>query len=129
FAHYKNPNSMKKFILLFLLLFISLPTRTISAEGNPLVTIKLQNYIQNSTELTFRVEGSFSTLSPTLFIKEGVKYTLFVQDGNLYIQGDMKKKFPLQQDFILIPEDINEKHLVYINDRPYMGAMVFTIEK
>ncbi len=120
---------MKKFLQLFLILCLSVQASFVSADGNPMVTIKLQNYIQNQTELTFRVEGSFSTLSPTLSIKEGVNYTLLVQDGNLFIQEGKKKKYPLQHDFILIPEAIQEGHLVYINDRPYMGAMRFTLEK
>ncbi|MRG85607.1 SpoIID/LytB domain-containing protein [Salinibacillus xinjiangensis] len=91
-----------------------------------MVSVKLVNYIQNTSEMNIKLKGDYLTLSPTLKLKEGVKYKLIVKQGELYIKDSSgRKKIP--GSFTLIPESYDQ-NLIYINDRPYQGAMDFTIE-
>ncbi len=114
-------------ILLFFL--VACMSSVIHAEepDEKMITVKLKNYLKDTDELQLQIKGSYQTLSPTFSLKEGVNYTLFVKKGKLYI-SDAKEFFKLHGDFILIPSAIDEEHLIYINDRPYMGAMTFTVE-
>ncbi|MUK90282.1 SpoIID/LytB domain-containing protein [Ornithinibacillus sp. L9] len=119
---------MKKNILLLTTLFLFMFPNVLQADE--MVTVKLVNYVGEATELEFKLNREFFSFDPTLQLQEGVTYTLSVQKGSLYLQENNKReKQKLNGPFILIPEKYNEEHQIYIDDRPYLGAMEFTIEK
>ncbi|WP_236686947.1 SpoIID/LytB domain-containing protein [Ornithinibacillus contaminans] len=97
-------------------------------HAEQMVTVKLLNYVGNTNEVTIKIEGDFFTLDQTLNIEEGVKYRLFLEKGNLYIKQKGQKKQKITGGLILVPKSYDTSHLIYINDRPYLGAMEFTIE-
>jgi stage II sporulation protein D len=96
--------------------------------GEKMVHVKLVNYINNTDELSIRVKGKYFTLSPILSIEEGVNYTLKVKRGEFSLREENGKEYNIINELWLIPENIDEKHLVYINERPYQGAFQFIVE-
>ncbi len=96
--------------------------------ADELITVKLRNYIGNTSELSLRLKGEYLTLDPALNLKEGNEYTLLVKGKKLVLKQG-KSKIKVDKPFILYPKSYDEEHLVYINDRPYMGAVEFHIEE
>lgn len=92
-----------------------------------MVTVKLVNYIGDTNELDLALKGEFYTLDPALSLKEGVNYQLKVNDGSIRIEGE-EKTFHINESFALIPKTYDENHVIYINDRPYLGSVEFQIE-
>ncbi|WP_412975255.1 SpoIID/LytB domain-containing protein [Ornithinibacillus sp. 179-J 7C1 HS] len=118
---------MRYITLLFTTIFCIILPATISAEH--MVTVKLVNYIGNTDELTIEVKGEFFSLDPTLHIEEGVKYTLQLKKGELYLKQEGKKKQNLHGSFVLIPNTYDRNHVIYVNERPYLGALEFVMEE
>ncbi|WP_343840640.1 SpoIID/LytB domain-containing protein [Salinibacillus aidingensis] len=107
------------------LIVICVPLTT--AAGEDMVSVKLVNFIDNPKKLHIQVQGEYRTLSPFFRLEKGGNYTLFVKKGKLYLK-DKDGKHKLPDTITLIPESY-EENLLYINDRPYQGAMEFTVEK
>lgn len=116
-----------KYILFCLILIPTLVTPGL-CRAESMINVKLVNYIQSPSELEVKVKGDYFTLDPTLTINEGVNYKVSVEQEQLYLE-DVNKKIRLQgNSFLLIPSEYNKNHRIYINGRPYLGAMEFTIE-
>ncbi|WP_413362465.1 SpoIID/LytB domain-containing protein [Robertmurraya sp. 2P01SA] len=93
-----------------------------------MISVRLRNYIGNTSELSLRLQGEHLTLDPALNLMEGNEYKLSIKGKKLFLhQG--KSKMRVAKPFILYPKEYDEEHLVYINDRPYMGAIEFQIEE
>jgi stage II sporulation protein D len=109
---------------LLLLIYVFIPTTSLAEE---MVTVKLINYIKDTHSLTISMKGNYTSLSPTLTLEEGVDYSLTVKKGEFYLstEGEQVK---IPGNFSLIPETYSEQQLIYINDRPYLGAIEFTVE-
>lgn len=114
---------LKPFILIILLL-----TCANDAVAEELITVKLKNYLGDTSQIRLRLKGEYFTLDPTLNLTEGVDYTLFIQGKKLILQHG-KEKMTVTKPFILTPKGYDEEHLLYIDDRPYMGAFEFQIDK
>lgn len=99
-------------------------TKTSAEE---LVTIKLKNYIGDPTELHVTLKGKYRTLDPAFTLKEGMTYTFSTKSGTLWIHGK-EEEYRINGSLILIPERYDQEHQIYINNRPYLGAMEFSIE-
>ncbi|MEN2766652.1 SpoIID/LytB domain-containing protein [Ornithinibacillus xuwenensis] len=112
------------FLVTFLVLLL-IPT-FVSAEN--MVTVKLVNYVGSTDELSIEIKGEYFTLDPTLSIQEGVKYQLLLENGNLYVKQKGEKKQEIRGGLILVPQTYDYEHIVYVNDRPYLGAMEFVVE-
>ncbi|QDP39488.1 SpoIID/LytB domain-containing protein [Radiobacillus deserti] len=117
---------MKNLLLLLSTILICLFPITIHAEN--MMTVKLTNYIENPSKLKIEFKGDYKSLDPTLTIKEGVAYQLTMKKGSLVLKGK-KEKHTFQDSLILIPDKYDENHILYINDRPYLGAMEFRAEE
>lgn len=117
---------MKKYIL-FILWFIVLvfPIEVLAEE---MVAVKLKNYLGETSEINFHLVGDYFTLDHTVKMEEGVNYTLFVDNGTLYLEKEGDNKQRINDTFVLIPSIYNDDHQVHINDRPYLGAVEFIIE-
>ncbi|GGA87445.1 SpoIID/LytB domain-containing protein [Ornithinibacillus halotolerans] len=110
--------------LLPLLVILLVPT-SIYAEN--MVTVKLKNYVGHSDNITIQIKGDFLSFDPTLELQEGVKYELILEKGILHIQKGEEKQ-ELQGGLVLVPKQYDYNHTIYINERPYLGAMEFVIE-
>jgi stage II sporulation protein D len=119
-------NSMKiLYALLLMLIYVSIPTNALAEE---MVTVKLVNYVKDTSTISVSIKGNYTSLSPTLTLEEGVNYTLTVKQGEFYLSTE-EEQVKIPGNFSLIPETYNEQQLIYINERPYLGAMEFTIEE
>jgi stage II sporulation protein D len=116
-----------RYITYFLMVipFCCIPTVT-SAED--MVMVKLVNYVGNTDVLTVKVEGDYFSLDPTLTIEEGVSYTLQLEKGSMYLKRKGEKRQHIKGGLVLVPKNYDQNHIVYINDRPYLGAMEFVLE-
>lgn len=116
---------MKKIIFVSFIVFVFMCPSVSKAEE--MVTVRLVNYIGDTSELTIQLIGEHFLLDPTLQLKEGVNYKLKVKNGKITIKG-ASEVYVFNGSFALIPQKYNEDHQIIINDRPYIGAMEFIIE-
>ncbi|TCT19671.1 SpoIID/LytB domain protein [Melghiribacillus thermohalophilus] len=96
-------------------------------HAEQIVSVKLKNYIGNSSSMTLKAEGDYLSLSPTFQLKKGVTYQLSVESGKFILSGN-GETVSFEGAFAFYPKEYDSDHLLFINDRPYMGAMEFTIE-
>jgi stage II sporulation protein D len=106
----------------FLLSFAS------EVEAEEMVTVKLRNYIGDTSKLSLHIKGAYSTLEPALMLNEGDEYILSFK-GEKMLLTCSGSKMEIDSPFILYPDVYDEKHLIYIDGRPYMGAIEFIIEE
>jgi stage II sporulation protein D len=109
--------------ILLLLLMIS-PSE---GQAEELVTVRLVNYIGDTSKLTFEMRGDYVSIDPTLAINEGIKYTLTKKNEELLLIGAGETQI-IQGTLILIPRTYDHNHFMNINDRPYLGAVEFQLE-
>ncbi|OAS82855.1 SpoIID/LytB domain-containing protein [Metabacillus litoralis] len=117
---------MRYFILIFVILFTTLFPKQFEAEE--MIKVKLVNYIGDTDKLNIVLEGGYQTLDPTLSLKEGVDYHVTVKNDSLYLQGEGKEQ-KINGPLVIIPETYDHDHAIYVNNRPYLGAMEFRIEE
>ncbi len=118
---------MRVFIFLILLFFSFGFQQQVKAEE--MVSVRLVNYIEDTKSMTIKVEGNYLTLDPTLTLKSGKEYLLSIEKDVLRIQGDSKLDIRVKDSIQFIPESYDQQHKMYINNRPYLGAMEFKIEE
>ncbi|MDF0725590.1 SpoIID/LytB domain-containing protein [Cytobacillus sp. S13-E01] len=111
--------------ILFTLLLFQTPHKSSADE---LVTVKLNNDIKDTNELTVQFNGDYFSLDSTLTIKEGVVYNLTEKNGQLILSGD-NETLELGDSLVVLPGEYNQDHFVEVNERPYLGAFEFTIEE
>lgn len=116
---------MKTLILMIYTLFLLSFAGEVSADE--MISVRLKNYIGDTPELSFRMKGEYVTLDPILKLKEGRTYTLSLKGGKMFLHYG-KTKMELNGPLMLYPYAYDDKHLLYINGRPYMGAIEFKIE-
>lgn len=126
-ANLRKNIHMRYITFIFTIIGILLVPNLVSADK--MVTVKLRNYIGNTHELDIRIEGDYFSLDPTLHLKEGVNYTLSLKKGELYLKNKGQKKQKITGGLILVPQVYDTNHVVFINDRPYLGAMEFIVEE
>jgi SpoIID/LytB domain protein len=117
---------MRYFFLIIAILFTTLFPKQFEAEE--MIKVKLVNYIGDTDKLTILLEGGYQTLDPTLSLKEGVNYHVTVKNDSIYLHGEGKKQ-KLNGPLVLFPEAYDRDHAIYVNNRPYLGAMEFRIEE
>lgn len=118
---------MKK-ITVFILWFIITFAFPVIYSAEEMVSVKLVNYLGDSSSIELELKGDYLSLSPMLHLQEGVVYQLSADSGNFVLTGDDETTI-FHGDFVLYPKQYNSEHLILINDRPYMGAMEFTLEE
>lgn len=117
---------MKTLILMISTVFLLIFADEVQAEE--MISVRLRNYIGDTSKLPFHIKGAYSTLDPALMLKEGTEYTLSIKSGKMFLTyGESTTK--IDSPFILYPYANDEKHLIYIDGRPYMGAIEFNIEE
>lgn len=117
---------MKTLILLISTVFLLIFANEVQAEE--MISVRLRNYIGDTSKLPFHIKGAYSTLDPALMVNEGDEYTLSFKGGKMFLTcGESTTE--IDSPFILYPYAYDEKHLIYIDGRPYMGAVEFNIEE
>lgn len=116
---------MRYLIIPLIILFFLYPT---NGNAEEMVTVKLVNYLKDTSEVSLSVTGEYFSPDLTLFLEEGVNYQLIVKKETFYLRHRGTDQL-LGKSFMLIPRQYDEDHVIKINDRPYLGAMEFVIEK
>lgn len=117
---------MRHLLIFFTIIsFTFFPKITCADE---MVTVKLVNYLGDNEKVNVTLEGDFHSLDSSLFLKEGVKYELTFKNDLLILEGD-GEKYQFDGPFTLLPNVYDERHIIYINDRPYIGSIEFLIEE
>ena len=117
---------MKTLILMiFAFLLLSFADEVLAEE---MISVRLRNYIGDTSKLSIRLKGHYLTLDPALKLTEGDECKLSLKGRKLFLHCGVSRT-EIESPFIVYPYDYNEKHLLYINGRPYMGAVAFHIEK
>jgi stage II sporulation protein D len=111
-----------------LILIIFLLSFAPEAMAEEMISVRLKNYIGDTSHLSVRVKGDYVTLDPSLKVNEGKKYKLSLKRGKLLLKHG-RSKTEIDGPVILYPDAYDEEHLIYINGRPYMGAVEFNVEK
>ncbi|WP_168733974.1 SpoIID/LytB domain-containing protein [Metabacillus sediminilitoris] len=121
---------MKKIILFIMVftLFITflLPTGHIYAQQlEPIVKVKLLNYLGNKTEITLKPNGDYVTNDEKVVLKSGQSYLLKQVNGklSLYKDGSLLNSY---ETFSAQP--IQSRSQLSINNRLYLGSFDFIIE-
>ncbi len=120
-----NYTLMKK-ILFFTCIFIFILDLSYG-DAEELVRVRLKSFIGDAEEIQMQFTGDYFTLDPTLSLQEGVSYRLYVKQGKLYLKGGEINQ-QVDNNFLLIPRSYSENHRVFIDERPYLGAMEFQVE-
>ncbi|MCU9613803.1 SpoIID/LytB domain-containing protein [Caldibacillus lycopersici] len=115
-----------KTLTLIIFTFLSL-TFANEVFADEMISVRLKNYIGNTSKISFHFRSDYLTLDPTVTLKDGVDYTLTLKNGKLFLQFG-KTITEVAEPFILYPADYDEEHLLFLEDRPYLGAIEFHIE-
>jgi SpoIID/LytB domain protein len=116
---------MRYIFLIVVILFTTIYPKQFEAEE--MIKVRLVNYIGDTDKLNILLKGDFHTLDPTLSVKEGVDYHVTVKNDSLFLAGEGEKQ-KINGPLFLIPETYDREHAIYVNNRPYLGAMEFRIE-
>ncbi|WP_456275213.1 SpoIID/LytB domain-containing protein [Bacillus sp. AK128] len=117
-----------RYLLGCLISLVILSFTSMVEADEKIVKVKLVNYIGETSKVALQLKGDYMSLDPTLTLLEGTTYYLVVKKGQLYIiGGGVEQK--LNGTFALVPRAYDENHVITINDRSYLGAFEFQIEK
>lgn len=117
---------MKTLFLMFTTAFVFFFAGDVLAEE--MISVKLRNFIGETDQLSFRLKGDYVTFDPALKLAEEEDYTLSLKGGKLFLHYG-KSKTEIASPFVLYPYEYDENHLIYLDGRPYMGAVEFQIEE
>lgn len=114
-------------ILLASLFFSTTPVFPVqAAETEPLVQVKLVNYLGNPSSLSFVPTGDYFTSDYSLFLQSGVTYTFKQENGQLALyQGT--QRLVVADELSLNP--FRESDRLAINNRSYAGGFRFVVEE
>lgn len=119
---------MKKFVsylMVVALIFTSFPGLKAEAGYEPVIQVKLVNYLSNKTEISLKPSGNYTTNDGSISLKTNVLYTLKSVNGKigLYENSRRLKEF---ESFEVKPS--TAENTLAINNRPYLGSFHFVIE-
>jgi stage II sporulation protein D len=123
-------NKLLKGLLVFaMFLSVILPITSVNAEEIDVISIKLQNYIGNKTELSITYQGEYENNKGIVDLKENTNYKIKVEAGNLKVLEGSKVLKDLGTSTIMFsPKTYSTNSYIEINGRKYLGSMEFAIE-
>ncbi|MFF2445871.1 SpoIID/LytB domain-containing protein [Neobacillus sp. NPDC058068] len=113
-------------VVAFALLISFLPAgRGFALQPEPLVKVKLINFLGNKTEISLEPNGDYLTNDPNVNLQSGSTYLLRQVNGklSLYKDGSFLNSF---ETFSVQPQKPNSQ--LSINNRLYLGSFDFFIE-
>ena len=96
-----------------------------AATQDSLMTVKLKNYLKDTTSITVTSNGTYQLDDGTAFIKSGEEIQVKVESGQLVVYK-ASKQMGEYDTFSISPVD--SESLLYINSRSYQGSFQFTVE-
>ncbi len=112
--------------LLVLILVISLiPISQVEAAIEPVMQVKLKNYLGNQTQINLRTQGDYVTPDNKILLKHNTEYTLKLEKRELKLYTG--SKYIGKYDSLIV-NPAAEGNLLFINQRPYSGSLQFVLE-
>lgn len=112
--------------MVFSIIISLFPFPFVQAQNSePIVKVKLTNYLGNKTEVTLKPNGDYITNDSNVVLKAGETYLLKQENGklSLYQNGSFIKSY---ETFSTQP--IQPRTQLSINNRLYLGSFDFIIE-
>ncbi|WP_217269762.1 SpoIID/LytB domain-containing protein [Neobacillus endophyticus] len=105
--------------------FSFLPAGHSFAQSEPMIKVKLINYLGNKTEITLKPNGDYHTNDSNIVLKSGNTYLLKQENGklSLYKDGNALNTY---DTFSAQPISANSQ--LSINGRLYLGSFDFSVE-
>ncbi|GKU81590.1 SpoIID/LytB domain-containing protein [Niallia sp. NCCP-28] len=122
---------MKKFFFLFLIA-ITMTSTLITpiypkANSNPILKVKLVNYIGNTTSITLKTIGEYK-LSNGKIINDGMTLAVEVKNDSLQLIENVSRTV-LMKSNVLTLEPKQASNTLSLNGRSYYGSFQFVMEK
>jgi stage II sporulation protein D len=111
-------------VALFLILSL-LPGLPAKAAEEPVIRVKLKNYLGNQSQITVKPEVSYSTNLSSLKLEANQTYTLKVSSGNIVI---LKGSTEVGKAAQVEAKPVKGDGPLSLNGRKYLGSFTFTIE-
>ncbi len=113
--------------LAFFIIFSTFPSHEAkAAKENTLMEVKLKNYLGNRTSISITAAGDYRSSEGDIFIKAGEEMNLNVESGKLAVYKQSKK---LGLFAALKIDPVKGDKSLSINERPYHGSFLFTVEE
>lgn len=106
-------------------MFTSVPGLKTEAGYEPVIQVKLVNYLGNKTEISLKPSGSYTTSDGNVSLKSNVLYTLKSENGRIVLYED-KRRLKEFESFEVKPSAA--ENTLAINNRPYLGSFQFVME-
>lgn len=119
---------MKRFIVYLMviaLIFTSVPNLKAEAGYEPVIQVKLVNYLGNKTEISLKPSGNYTTSDRSISLKSNELYTLKSENGKLVLY-EYNRRLKEFGSFEVKPA--SAENTLAINNRPYLGSIHFVIE-
>ncbi|WP_078409936.1 SpoIID/LytB domain-containing protein [Priestia abyssalis] len=119
---------MKRFIVYLMviaLIFTSVPGLKTEAGYEPVMQVKLVNYLGNKTEISLKPSGNYAVSDGNISLKSDVLYTLKSENGKIVLYED-KRRLKEFESFEVKPA--SAENTLAINNRPYLGSFHFVME-
>jgi SpoIID/LytB domain protein len=124
---------MKKTILGFLLLLLLFPL-AVSPEiasansANPIVSVKLNNYLGLQKSVQVNINGKYIVEGDTnTNLLSNQNFNVRIENGSLALYKDNSLVKNYGSSFTITPDQYGTSHYVSVNGREYLGDMQFTV--
>ncbi|MDK2992084.1 MAG: stage sporulation protein, partial [Clostridiales bacterium] len=121
------------FLSILLAFTVSLPLadQAEAAKSEPaVIRVQLRNYIGNKSQIAVTIDkGSYSVAgNPLLVLRPGHNYAVKAINGKLSLYDGNTLIGSYASSFELIPARYGTDNVIKINDKAYIGAMMFSID-
>lgn len=119
---------LKKVMLIFtslLLLLTILPMAPTLAAAEPVVKVKLKNYLGSHNAISIKVNHNYTTNFTGINLAPGQDYQVKVENGSLSLYSGITL---LGSASVISASSTSSGSTLYVNGRPYLGNFDFTIE-
>ncbi|WP_462413299.1 SpoIID/LytB domain-containing protein [Neobacillus sp. Marseille-QA0830] len=113
-------------LMVFTIIVSLLPFTNVQAQQiEPVVKVKLINYLGNKTAIVLKSNGDYITNDSNVVLKSGTIYELKQINGKLSLYKD---GILLGSYNTLSAQPVDSRSQLSINDRSYLGSFDFTVE-
>ncbi|MFP7297228.1 SpoIID/LytB domain-containing protein [Neobacillus niacini] len=124
---------MKKTILGFLLVLLlsplaSVPETASANSEDPIVSVKLNNYLGLQKSIQVNINGKYIVKGDTdTNLLSNQNFNVRIENGTLALYKDNSLVKNYGNSFTITPEEYGTSHTVSVNGRKYLGDMQFTV--
>ena len=105
-----------------------MPSKNMTVNANNgVISVKLVNYLGNKTAIPVRTVGDYIVKEDNRNLAAGTNYTVKLESDSLRLYNGSTLVKNYGSTFTLEPAKYGTENVVYINSRPYIGEMTFTI--